>query len=155
MLSQYEKSEVVLVALEYGGRWRAEFAPSADVDLIMVIQVAGEDPLTFARRFIDKVSSVVARGLEVTSAVLAVAPDVDARHLEARCAVARTLLRILRRGPRPQLHLLEPDAAPPDCRAHLLAIAEGLTENSLTDCEIRVGYETFRRVNVGSVRADG
>ncbi len=155
MLQQYEKSEVMLVALEYGGQWRSNLAPHPGVDLIMVVQVAGEDPLLFARRFLDKVLAVIARGSEVTAAVLAVAPDVDARHLEARCAIARTLLRVLRRGSRRQLHLIEPSKAPPDCRAHLLAIAEGLTENSLSDCEIRVGYDTFRSASPGLAPVDG
>lgn len=137
----------MLVALEWGGQWRANLAPHPGVDLIMVVQVAGEDPLVFARRFLDKVLAVIARGSDVTSAVLAVAQDVDSRHLEARCAIARTLLRVLRRGSRRQLHLIEPSNASADCRAHLLAIAEGLTENSLTDCEIHVGYETFSDVS--------
>lgn len=130
-------------------------APESEVDLIMVVQVAGEDPLLFARRFLDKVLAVVARGSEVTSAVLAVAPSVDARNLEARCAIARTLLRVLSRGSRRQLHLLEPSKAPADCRAHLLAIAEGLSENSSTDCEIRLGYDTFRSAGAGAARVDG
>jgi hypothetical protein len=155
MLWQYEKSEVMLVALEYGGQWRADLAPHPEVDLIMVVQVAGEDPLLFARRFLDKVLTVIARGSEVTSAVLGVAPNVGARDLEARCAIARTLLRVLRRGSRRQLHLIEPSQAPADCRAHLLAIAEGLTENSPTDCEIHVGYETFRSASTGVARTDG
>ena len=143
MLSQHGKSEVMLVAIEYGGQWRANLVPRQGVDLIMVIQVAGEDPLVFARRFLGKVLGVIARGSEVISAVLAVAPTFDVRHLEARCAIARTLLRVFRRGSKCQLHLVEPSKASPDCRAHLLAIAEGLTENEPTDCDIRVGYETF------------
>ena len=155
MLSQHGKSEVMLVALEYGGQWRGNMAPHPGVDLIMVVQVAGEDPLVFARRFLDKVQAVIARDSEVTSAVLAVARNVDARHLEARCAIARTLIRVLRRGSRRQLHLIEPSKAPADCRAHLLAIAEGLTENSLTDCEIHVGYETFRSASTCVARMDG
>jgi hypothetical protein len=155
MLSQYGKSEVMLVALEYGGQWRANLAPHPGVDLIMIVQVAGEDPLAFARRFLDKVLAVIARGSEVISGVLAVAPNVNARNLEARCTIARTLLRVLRRGSGRQLHLIEPSKAPADCRAHLLAIAEGLTENSQTDCEIRVGYKTFRSASTGVARVGG
>ncbi len=155
MLLQYGKSEVMLVALEYGGQWRENLAPQPGVDLVMVVQVAGEDPLLFARRFLDKVLAVIARGSDVTSAVLAVAPNVDARCLEARCAIARTLLRVLRRGSRRELHLIEPSKPSADCRAHLLAIAEGLTENSLTDCEIHVGYQTFRSASTGAPRVGG
>lgn len=134
----------MLVALEYGGHWRADSAPHPDADLIMIIQVEGEDPLTFARRFLQKILAVIAQGAAVTSAVLAVAPDVDARHLQSRCTIARNLLRVLRPGPGPQLHLVEPTRAPPECRAHLLALAEVLLENSDTECEIRAGYKTFR-----------
>ena len=150
MLWQREKSEVMLVALEYGGQWRPDLAPRSEADLIMVIQVAGEDPLQFARRFLDKVLTLIARGSEVTSAVMAVAPTIDARRLEARCAIARTLLRVFRPGSQGQLCLIEPSKAPADCRAHLLAIAEGLSESSLTDCEIRVGHDTFRSASTGT-----
>jgi hypothetical protein len=155
MPSQHWKSEVMLVAIEYGGQWRASLAPRQGVDLIMVVQLAGEDPLVFARRFLSKVLTVIARGSDVISAVLAVAPTFDARHLEARCAIPRTLLRAFRRDTKCQLHLIEPSKASPDCRAHLLAIAEGFTENALTDCDIRVGYETLASACTGAPRAGG
>jgi hypothetical protein len=155
MLSQSGKSEVMLVAIEYGGQWQTSLAPRPAVDLIMVVQVAGEDPLAFARRFLAKVLTVLTRGSEVVSAALAVAPSFDSRRLEARCAIVRVLLRVFRRGSRCQLHLLEPNEAAPDCRAHLLAIAEGLTENALTDCDIRVGNETVTSANAAVARTGG
>ena len=130
------QSKVVFVAIEYGGEWRVEMRPDEDTDLIMVVQVAGEDPLVFARRFLRKVVSVVARGADVGSAVLAVAPTFDVRRLEARCAIARSALRAFSRGS--ELHLIEPSNSTPDCRPHLLAIAEGLAENAGTDCRIHV-----------------
>ena len=155
MLSQHGKPEVMLVAIEYGGQWQTDLVPRPGVDLVMVVQVAEEDPLLFARRLLDKVLDLVARGSEVTSAVLAVAPSFGARHLEARCTIARTLLRVFRPGSKCQLRLLEPRKASLDCRAHLLAIAEGLTENVLTDCHIRVGYETFVSASAGATRMGG
>jgi len=155
MQSQSGKSDVMLVAIEYGGQWQASLAPRPAVDLIMVVQVAGEDPLEFARRFLAKVLTVITRGSEVVSAALAVAPSFDSRYLEARCAIVRVLLRVLRRGARRQLHLIEPSQAAPDCRAHLLAIAEGLTENAQTDCDIRVGDETFTSANAAVARMSG
>jgi hypothetical protein len=97
--------------------------------------------LVFARRFVRKVVTVVARGADVVSAVLAVAPTFDVRRLEARCAIARSALRALRRGS--ELSLVEPSNSTPDCRPHLLAIAEGLTENTGTDCRIRVTRASF------------
>jgi hypothetical protein len=155
MQSQSGKSEVMLVAIEYGGRWQANLAPRPAVDLMMVIQLPGEDPLAFARRFLAKVLTVITHGSEVVSAVLAVAPSFDSRHLAARCAIVRVLLRIFRRGSRCQLHLLEPNQAAPDCRAHLFALAEGLTENAPTDCDIRVGDETFIAASATVARIGG
>jgi hypothetical protein len=145
MLSRYGKSEVMLVAIEYGGQWQDNLGPRPGVDLIMVVQVVGEDPLVFARRFLGKLLGVIARGSEVISASMAVAPTFNVRHLEARCAIARTLLRVFRRGANRQLHLVEPSNASPACRAHLLAIAEGLLENAPTDCRISVGNAELRR----------
>jgi hypothetical protein len=155
MQSQSGKSEVMLVAIEYGGRWQANLAPRPTVDLIMVVQLPGEDPLAFARRFLAKVLTVITRGSEVVSAVLAVAPSFDSRDLAARCAIVRVLLRTFRRGSRCQLHLVEPNEAAPECRAHLLAIAEGLTENALTDCDIRVGNEIFTGADAAVARMGG
>ena len=133
--------KVMLVALEYGGQWPALLRPGAGVDLVLVVQVESEDPLLFARRFLRKVSAIVSEGVEVASAVVAVAPASDPRHLEARCAVARTILRAFRHGSKCELYLVEPSNAKPDCLAHLLALAEGLTDNAASDCRIRVGYE--------------
>jgi len=140
------QSKVMFVAIEYGGEWRVDLRPDGGTDLIMVVQVVGEDPLVFARRFLGKVVSVVARGADVVSAVLAVAPIFDVRRLEARCAIARTALRAFRRGSSSELCLIEPSNATPDCRPQLLAIAEGLAENACSDCQIRVAH-----VSVGSV----
>jgi hypothetical protein len=137
------EAKVMLVAVEYGGEWRVGLRPSADADLVMVVQVDGEDPLLFARRFLRKVIALVAEGADVVSAVLAVAPNFDLRQLEARCAIARTILRAFRHGSKSELYLVEPSNAKPDCLAHLLAIAEGLTDNAATDCRIRVGYDTI------------
>lgn len=144
MQSLSEQSKVMFVAVEYGGQWRVDLRPEAGVDLIMVVQVVGEDPLAFARRFLGKVVSVVGRGSELISAVLAVAPIFDVRHLEARCTIARTLLRAFGRSSKSELYLVEPSNAMPDCRAYLTAIAEGLTEGAATNCRIRVGCESFR-----------
>jgi hypothetical protein len=155
MHAQSENSKVMLVAIEYGGEWRVNVRPSAGVDLIMVVQLAGEDPLLFARRFLAKVLSVTARGADVASAVLAVAPIFDVRHLEARCTIARTLLRVFRSDSKSELHLVEPCNASLDCRPHLLAMAEGLTEGAQTDCKIRLGHETISRAGTVSARTGG
>jgi hypothetical protein len=88
-----EPSKVMFVAVEYGRQWPADLSPNPGTDLIVVAQIVGEDLLVFARRFLDKVLSFVARGAQVTSVVLAVAPSFDLRHLEARCLIARALLR--------------------------------------------------------------
>lgn len=144
--------QVMFVAVEYGGQWRVGLRPVAGVDLMLIVQLAGEDPLAFARRVLGKVVNAVARGSDVTSAVLAIAPIFDVRRLEARCAIARTLLRAFRRGSNSELYLVEPEHATPDCRPHLLAIAEGLTENAASDCRIRVGYESFGSAGVRAMR---
>ena len=85
------------------------------------------------------------RGAVVLSAVLAVAPIFDVRRLESRCAISRASLRAFPRGSNGELHLIGPSNATPDCRAHLLAIAEGLIENAATDAQIRVGYASSIR----------
>jgi hypothetical protein len=141
MQIQRANFKVMLVAIECGGQWRMSLAPSPGVDLIMVVQLVDEDPLVFARRFLGKVLAIVAQGSDVILAVLAVAPTFDVRHLEARCAIARTLLRVFRPGSKSELQFVEPRNASPDCRPHLLAIAEGLSENAPTGCQISVGYE--------------
>ena len=142
----------MLVAVEFGGEWRATMRPDSGVDLVMVTQVDGEDPLLFARRFLRKVITIVAQGADVVSAVLVVAATFDLRHLEARCAIARTVLRSFRRETRRELYLVEPRNAKPDCLAHLLAIAEGLTDNASSDCRIRVGYATLSQDEASNVQ---
>jgi hypothetical protein len=137
------QSKVMLIAVEFGGEWRFGMRPAPGVDLIVVIQVVDEEPSAFARRFLRKVFTLVDCGASVVSAALAVAPVFDVRRLEARCVIARTLLRTFRCGERSQLHLIEPRGATADCRSQLAAIAEGLLEGSTTDSQIRVGSESY------------
>ena len=146
------QAKVMFIALEYGGHWRVNLRPDADTDLVMVIQTVGEDPLIFARRLVGKVVSALGRGFEVVSAVLSVSPTLSAHHLEARCAIAKTLLRAFRGGSSCELYLVEPSNSTLDCRQHLIALAEGLAENAAIDCRIRVGYESFRASSVGTLR---
>ncbi|HEY3252558.1 MAG TPA: hypothetical protein VGJ91_01370 [Polyangiaceae bacterium] len=147
-----EQSKVMFVALECGGQWPVNLRANAGTDLIVVAQGVGEDLLAFARRFLGKVLSLVARGAEVTSSVLAVAPVFDLRHLEARCAIARALLRAFRLGSHSALYLVEPEKAAIDCRPHLLALAEGLAENAATDYRVHVGYDSFS--HLGRTRSE-
>jgi hypothetical protein len=147
------QSKVMLIAVEFGGEWRFSTRPAPGVDLVMVVQVVDEEPLAFARRLLQKVLTILGCGASVVSAALAVAPAFDVRHLEARCVIARTLLRAFRCGEKSQLHLVEPRDAAPDCRSQLAAIAEGLLEGSTTDSEIRVGSEFFAGNGVTNGRA--
>lgn len=137
------QSKVMLVAVEYGGQWPVGLRPRANIDLVMLVQVEGEEPLLFARRFLRKVSAIASQGAEVVLGVMAVAATLGLRDLEARCAVARTILRTFRHGARSALYLVEPNQANADCKAHLVAIAEGLTDNAATDCIIQVGYDAL------------
>ena len=147
------QSKVMVVAIEYGGQWCSSVRPEDGVDLVMVVQLVGEDPLEFARRFMQKLVGLVERGAEIVSAALAVASAFDVRHLEARCLIARTLLRTFR-GAKGLLHLVAPRDATADCRSHLTAIAEGLLENAATGSQIRVGYELYRASHPPSARVD-
>ncbi|HEY0468507.1 MAG TPA: hypothetical protein VGC79_30140 [Polyangiaceae bacterium] len=136
------ETKVMFVAVEYGGQWPANLRPSAGIDLIAVAQVVGEDLLAFARRFLDKVCRFVTRGAQVMSGVLLVAPNLDLRHLEARCVIARSLLNTFRCGSQSALYLVAPCSGGVDCRPQLLALAEGLAENAATDYRIQVGYDS-------------
>ena len=137
------QSQVMLVAVEYGGRWPVGLRPRADVDLVIVVQVEGEEPRLFARRFLRKVTAIVAQGADVVFGMMAVAAAVGLLHLEARCAIASSILRAFRHGSKSALYLVEPNDANPDCKAYLVAIAQGLTDNVATDCIIQVGYEAI------------
>jgi|GEM_PF-2631489 len=137
------QSKVMLVAVEYGGQWPVDLRPHADVDLVMVVQVEAEESLVFASRVLRKASSIVAQGGDVVLGVMAVAATLGLRHLEARCAIASTILRTFRYGSKSALYLVEPSNSNPDCRAHLVAIAEGLMDNAATDCIIQVGYDAL------------
>lgn len=131
----------MLVVVEYGGRWPVGLRPRADVDLVMVVQVEGEEPLLFARRFLRKTISLVAQGADVVLGVMVVGATFGLPHLQERCTIARSILRTFRRGAKSALYLLGPSDANADCKAHLAAFAEGLTDSAATDCIIRVGYD--------------
>jgi len=133
------QTKVMLVAVEYGAQWPVGLRPRADVDLVMVVQVEGEEPLVFAGRFLRKVSAIVSQGADVVFGVMAVAATLGLRDLEARCAIATTILRTFRAGSKSALYLVEPRNANPDYKAHLVAIADGLMDNAGTDCVIQVG----------------
>jgi len=142
----------MFVAVEYGGQWPTDLRPDAGADLVMLVQIADEDPLVFTRRLLTKVVNILARGVDVVSGALAIAPVFDIRHLESRCTIARTLLRAFRHGSKCELYLIEPSNPTPDCRPQLLAIAEGLMENAATDSSIRVGYDSYRRTGIETAR---
>jgi len=151
MQTTAKQSKIMFVAIEYGGQWPSNLQPDEGADLVMVMQVADEDPLVFARRLLTKIVNVLARGVDVVSAVLAVAPIFDLRHLESRCSIGRTLLRAFRQGSKCQLYLIEPNEATPGCRQQLLALAEGLLEDAATDSQIRVG--STHRTRITAARA--
>ncbi|MEI9939575.1 MAG: hypothetical protein WDO69_20345 [Pseudomonadota bacterium] len=133
------QSRVMMVAVEYGAVWRFDLRPEAGVDLVMLVQLVGEEPVLFARRFLRKLVTLVEDGADIVSAALAVTAVIDVRHLEARCVIARTLLRAFRVGAKSLLYLVEPIGATDECRSHLTAIADGLLESLRTDSRIRVG----------------
>jgi hypothetical protein len=145
--------KVMFVALEYGAEWHSKLHPEVGVDVVVVVQLVGEDPLLFARRFLTKVVAAVGQGADIVAAVLAIAPIFDVRRLQARCAIARAALRSFRAGSNCKLYLTDPRQAAPECRRHLRAIAEGLTEGAATDSQIRVGYESFGRGGVTTQRS--
>ncbi len=134
----------MFVAVEYGGQWPLSLHAEAGVDLVVVAQLADEDPQACARRLLTKIVSLIGRGADIVSAVFAVAPLFGIRQLESRCTIARALLRALRPGSNGELCLIEPKNATRDCRAHLLAIAEGVMEHAATDPLIRLGYDSHR-----------
>jgi hypothetical protein len=148
-----QESKVMFVALEHGAEWHSTLHPEAGVDVVVVVQLLGEDPLLFARRFLTKVVATVGRGADIVAGVLAIVPIFDVRRLQARCAIARALLRSFRAGANGKLYLIEPRQVGPECRLHLRAIAEGLTEDAATDSQIRVGYESFDRTGMTTQRA--
>jgi hypothetical protein len=153
MTKPSQESKVMFVALEYGAEWHSLLHPEAGIDFVVVVQLAGEDPLLFARRFLTKVVATVGHGADIVAAVLAIAPIFDARRLRARCAIARAVLCSFRAGSNGKLYLTEPRQAGPECGLHLRAIAEGLTEGAATDSQIRVGYESFSRAGTTVQRA--
>jgi hypothetical protein len=148
-----QESKVMFLALEYGAEWHSKLRPEAGVDFVAVVQLADEDPLRFARRFLAKVVTTVGQGADIVAAVLAIAPTFDVPRLQARCAIARSILRSFRAGSNGKLYLTEPRQAGPECRLHLRAIAEGLTEGAATESQIRVGYESFSRAGTTIQRA--
>jgi hypothetical protein len=153
MSGSSKPSKVMVVAVEYGGQWCSSGRPEEGVDLVMVVQRVGEEPLEFARRFMQTLVDLVERGAEIVSAALAVASAFEVRHLEARCLIARTLLRTLR-GASGSLHLVAPRDATADCRSHLTAIADGLLEGAPTGSQIRVSYELYRSSSATTARVD-
>jgi hypothetical protein len=143
----------MIVAVEYGAEWRFNPRPEIGVDLVMVVQVIGEEPLVFARRFLRKIVNLLDNGVDVVSAAFAVCSVFDLRHLEARCVVVRAILRAFRSGTKSQLHLVEPIGATLDCRRHLTALAEGFLECAATDSQIRIGCELGDSSNSTTVSA--
>lgn len=141
MSAMPDNSRTMVVAVEHGAEWRCNLRPQAGVDLLLVIQVIDEEPLVFARRFLDRLVRLLDNGGDVASAALAVSPTFDLRHLEARCVMARAILRTFRSGAQSQLLLLEPNGATPDCQSHLTALVEGLREGAATDSQIRIGRD--------------
>jgi hypothetical protein len=148
-----EHFKVMFVALEHGAEWHSKLHPEAGVDVVVVVQLVGEDPLLFARRFLSKVVAALGHGADIVAGVLAIAPVFDVRRLQARCAIARAVLRSFRAGSNGKLYLTEPRQVGPECRLHLRAIAEGLTEGAAMGSEIRVGYESFDRTGTTTQRA--
>ena len=148
-----QESKVMFVALECGAEWHPRLLPEAGVDCVVVVQLVGEDPLLFARRFLTKVVVTVGHGADIVAAILAIAPIFDVGRLQARCVIARAVLRSFRADSNGKLYLIEPRQAGPECRLHLRAIAEGLTEGAATDSQIRVGHESFGCAGMPTQRA--
>jgi hypothetical protein len=147
------QSKVMVVAVEYGGQWCSNVRPEEGIDLVMVVQLVGEEPLEFARRTMQKLVNLLEGGAELVSAAFVVASAVDTRHLEARCLIARTLMRTLRSANSP-LHLVAPRDATADCRSHLTAIAEGLLENAAPGSQIRISDDRRCSSTAATARLD-
>jgi hypothetical protein len=105
---------------------------------VIVVQQADESASTFARRFIRKVTSAVTGGMTMASALLVIAPAFDAARLEARCTIARTLIRSFDADLEHELVLMSTSDAASECRPHLLALAEILREGAKASWSIRV-----------------
>ena len=118
-LASSSASQVMVVAVELGGQWRFQLRPEVGVDLVLVAQLSGEDHSVFARRLLKKVVGLVEKGAEVVSAALVVSAAFDICRLEARCMIARAVLRAFRVDAKRELHLVEPIDSTTDCHSHL------------------------------------
>jgi hypothetical protein len=131
------QSHAIFVAAECGSEWLSNLRPMQGTDLVIVVQQPEELPSTFALRFTRRLAAAATRGVGLTSALLVVAPDFDVRRLEARSAIARTLLRTVGGRSRGALILVAPSASS-HCWPHLMALAEGLREGVLGRCDSRL-----------------
>jgi hypothetical protein len=139
------QSKISLVVAEIGSEWRAPSRPDPDLEVVLIAQDEGEDPSLFARRCLKAVGEELKRHVDIVSAVLAVNSIFDVRRLEARCAIARALLRALGDKPETELLLLGLPSAPEACHSHLIALAEGLAEGASAQCHVSFGWEGPRK----------
>lgn len=129
------QSKAKFVAIEHGGFWSPYAGATEGHDLIVLAQQAEESASDFARRFIRKVASSNAEGIEVASAELVVAPIFDIRCLAARSAIARTLICSFAPNVERELVIVAPSNTA-GCHRHLRALAEVLREGARANCAI-------------------
>jgi hypothetical protein len=139
------RSKARFIAVEHGAPLLPSGRPDAEHDLVVLVQHADETASGFARRFVRKVASVHTEGGEIASAALMVAPDFHVSRLEARCAIARTLICSFPSGSEHELLLAAASDDAAECRPHLLALAEILREGAKPGCTIRVLCERSRQ----------
>jgi hypothetical protein len=138
-------SKAKFIGVEHGARLLPYRCPDAEHDLVVLIQQADETASVFARRFVRKVVSARAEGVEIASAALMVAPDFHLSRLEARCAIARTLICSFPHGSEHELLLAAASDDAAESRPHLLALAEILREGAKPGCTIRVLCDRSRQ----------
>jgi hypothetical protein len=95
-----------------------------------VVQQSNEAPGDFARRVRDYLRQMPEhRTRNAGEALLFLGPGFDAAVIEARCQVALAVLRRFAHTP-VSVVLICDERASADARAHVMALAEGLTEGS-------------------------
>jgi hypothetical protein len=143
------QSKAKFVAIEHGGLWCPYAGPTEGQDLIVLAQQAEESASDFARRFIRKVASANAAGIEVASAELVVAPVFDIWRLAARSAIARTLICSFAPNVERELVIVAPGNTA-GCHAHLRALAEVLRDGARANCTIHLRCAVLRPTIDGS-----
>jgi hypothetical protein len=118
--------QTVFAAVEHGSAWTNEW--SKDVHGRICLQEPSEAPGQFARRIGFELMRLSAAPFEPHGVVIQVlAPGIADAQIEARCAIAKALVRCFANAD-VAVVLLCGERASGDERAHALAIAEGLSD---------------------------